>query len=85
MVEVRFRPDGKSQEQRIRDRLLPSNDVRSATTHTVQGTSAQRVSTTIHHGSTQKYHDDGRSRSLTDMPIQPGAGAPIIGQPKRET
>jgi hypothetical protein len=69
MVEIRFRPDGKSQEARIRDRLKPSNEMATATTHTVQGTSAQRVHTTIHHGSTQKQHEDGRSKSLTDMPI----------------
>jgi hypothetical protein len=68
MVEVRFRPDGKSQEARIRDRLKPSNEMATASTHTVQGSSAQRVHTTIHQGSTQKYHDDGRSKSLTDMP-----------------
>jgi hypothetical protein len=83
MVEIR--QTGKSMEQRIHDKLKPSNHMASATTHTVQGTSAQRVSTTIHHGSTQKFHDEGRSKSLTDMPIQPGAGAPILGQPKKET
>jgi hypothetical protein len=85
MPEIKLRPGSKSQAERITHRLSPSNEMASAHTHTIQGTSPQRVSTTIHHGSSQKYHDDGRSKSLTDMPIQPGAGAPILGQPKKET
>jgi hypothetical protein len=66
MVEIRR--TGPSDAERITKRLKPSNEMASATTHTQQGTGAQRVHTTIHHGSTQKYHDDGRSKSLTDMP-----------------
>ncbi len=83
MVEIRR--TGKPDAERIADRLKPSNEMHTATTHVQTGHGAQRVHTTIHHGSTQKFHDDGRSKSLTDMPIQPGAGAPILGQPKKET
>jgi hypothetical protein len=82
MVEVKR--TGPSDAERITRRLKPSNEMASATTHTQQGTGAQRVHTTIHHGSTQKYHDDGRSKSLTDMPVMPGAGAPIMGEKKGE-
>jgi hypothetical protein len=83
MVEIR--QTGKSNEERIRDRLKPSNEMATATTHVQQGSGPTRTHHTIHHGSTQKFHDDGRSKSLTDMPVQPGAGAPILGQPKKET
>jgi hypothetical protein len=83
MVEIR--QTGKSNEERIRDRLKPSNEMATATTHVQQGSGPTRTHHTIHHGSTQKYHQDGRSKSLTDMPVQPGAGAPILGQPKKET
>jgi hypothetical protein len=83
MVEVRR--TGPSDAVRINKRLAPSNEMASATTHVQTGHGAQRVHTTIHHGSTQKYHSDGGSKSLTDMPnggVQPGAGAPILPQNK---
>jgi hypothetical protein len=68
MVEVRR--TGPSDAERIAKRLRPSNEMQSATTHVVQGSKDHPLRThhTIHHGSTQKYHDDGRSKSLTDMP-----------------
>jgi hypothetical protein len=83
MVEIKR--TGPSDAERITRRLRPSNDTQTATTHVVQGNTPQRVSTTIHHGSSQKYHERSGSKSLTDMPIQPGAGAPIVGQQKKET
>jgi hypothetical protein len=83
MVEVKR--TGPSDAERITKRLRPSNEMATATTHVQQGSGAQRVHHTIHHGSTQKFHSDGSSKSLTDMPIQPGAGAPIVGQAKKET
>jgi hypothetical protein len=81
MVEVRRR-DGRSDAERIAHRLKPSNEMETASTHTTQGTGAQRVHTTIHHGSSQKYHTDQGSKSLIDMPVMPGAGAPITGEQK---
>jgi hypothetical protein len=83
MVEVKR--TGPSDAERITKRLRPSNEMETATTHTQQGTGAQRVHTTIHHGSTQKVHTDHGSKSLTDVPVQPGAGAPIVGERKGET
>jgi hypothetical protein len=83
MVEVRRR-DGRSDAQRIADRLKPSNEMATATTHVQQGSGPTRTHHTIHHGSTQKYHDDGRSKSLTDLSVMPGAGAPIMGEKKGE-
>jgi ketopantoate reductase len=68
MVEIRKR-DGMSDEARITKRLRPSNEMQSATTHVQQGSGPTRVHHTVHHGSTQKQHEDGRSKSLTDMPI----------------
>jgi hypothetical protein len=81
MVEIR-RSDGRSDAERITRRLRPSNEMETASTHTTQGTGAQRVHTTIHHGSTQKFHGDHGSKSLTDIPVMPGAGAPIMGEKK---
>jgi hypothetical protein len=81
MVEIRKR-DGLSDAERITRRLRPSNEMETATTHTTQGTGPTRVHTAIHHGSSQKYHTDQGSKSLTDMPVMPGAGAPIMGQKK---
>jgi hypothetical protein len=66
MVEIKR--TGPSDAERITKRLRPSNEMATATTHVVQGNTPQRVSTTIHHGSTQKQHEDGRSKSLTDLP-----------------
>jgi hypothetical protein len=80
MAEIR--QTGKSNEERIRDRLKPSNEMATATTHVQQGSGPTRTHHTIHHGSTQKFHQDGSSKSLTDMPVMPGAGAPIMGQKK---
>jgi hypothetical protein len=80
MVEVKR--TGPSDAERITKRLRPSNEMASATTHVQQGSGAQRVHHTIHHGSTQKFHTDGSSKSLTDMPVMPGAGAPIMGEKK---
>jgi hypothetical protein len=77
MVEVRR--TGPPDAQRIAHRLLPSNEMETASTHTTQGSSAQRVSTTIHHGSSQKYHEDNRSRSLTDMPVRPTGSSFLSG------
>ena len=44
---------GPGPEQRIANRLKPSNDHSTANHHTVQGNSAQRVSTTIHGSGSQ--------------------------------
>jgi hypothetical protein len=81
MVEIR-RTTGKSDEQRIADRLKPSNEMASATTHVQQGTGPTRTHHTVHHGSSQKLHTDHSSKSLTDIPVMPGAGAPIVGEKK---
>jgi hypothetical protein len=83
MVEVHKR-DGMSDEARITKRLRPSNEMATATTHVQQGSGPTRTHHTIHHGSTQKYHTDQGSKSLTDMPVMPGAGAPIMGEKKGE-
>jgi hypothetical protein len=66
MVEVRR--TGPSDAERIAKRLRPSNEMATATTHVVQGSGPTRTHHTVHHGSTQKFHEDGRSKSLTDMP-----------------
>ena len=60
--------DNLSEEARIAKRLRPSNDEQTASTHVVQGSGPTRTHHTIHHGSSQKLHEDGRSKSLTDMP-----------------
>ena len=84
MVEVKRR-DGMSDEARIRRRLNPSNEMATATTHVQQGSGPTRTHHTVHHGSSQKYHTDHGSKSLTDIPVAPGAGAPILGEKKGET
>jgi hypothetical protein len=83
MVEVHRK--GPSDAERIAKRLRPSNEMATATTHVQDGDSPTRTHTTIHHGSTQKFHGDRGSKSLTDIPVQPGAGAPVTGERKGET
>jgi hypothetical protein len=65
MPQVKYR-DGKSESQRLSDRLKPSNDFGTADTHVVHGTSPTRTHTTIHRGAAQAVHDNPRSKSLLD-------------------
>jgi hypothetical protein len=58
MTEVRH--SGKSMQQRIADRLKPSNDLANADIHTAHGTGPTRAHTTIHH-----------SANHTPLPVQP--------------
>ena len=52
MVEMK-KSDLRSNEQRIADRLKPSNDMGTANAHSVQGSGPTRVHTTIHRGGNQ--------------------------------
>jgi hypothetical protein len=52
MVEMK-KSNLKSDEQRIADRLKPSNDLGTANVHSIQGTGPNRVHTTIHRGGNQ--------------------------------
>jgi hypothetical protein len=52
MPEVKYR-DGKSEAQRIADRLKPSNDIAHAGTVTRHGDGPTRTITTVHHSGHQ--------------------------------
>jgi hypothetical protein len=80
MVEVKRR-DGKSDEARIAARLKPSNVPAGVTNAYAQhGTGPTRTVTTTHRAGGQGHHEQGRSRSLTEMPIIPTGGGSILGQ-----
>jgi hypothetical protein len=64
MVEVRFRPDGKPEAQRIRDRLKPSNDFQTSDVHVQTGTGPTRVSHTTHRSAQNLEHHNPSSRSI---------------------
>jgi hypothetical protein len=83
MTEVKYK--GKSPEQRIADRYKPSNSSAGVNVHTKFGDGPTRVVSTHHWSGHQSHHEKSGSKSLSDMPIQPGAGAPIVGQQKKET
>jgi hypothetical protein len=80
MTEVKYH--GKSPEQRIADRYKPSNSPDGVNVHTKFGDGPTRVVSTHHWAGHQSHHEKSGSTSLTDRPVAPGAGAPILGQPK---
>jgi hypothetical protein len=55
MVEMK-KSDLRSNEQRIADRLKPSNDLGTADAHSVHGTGPTRTHMTIHHSGHQNQH-----------------------------
>jgi hypothetical protein len=57
-MDVKHTSDKGSTEKRIADRLKPSNEKSPAQHHTVQGNSAQRVSTTVHGAGSQASHGE---------------------------
>jgi hypothetical protein len=55
MVEMK-KSDLKSDEQRIANRLKPSNDLETANAHSVHGTGPTRTHTTIHRSGHQHQY-----------------------------
>jgi hypothetical protein len=79
MVEVKYR-DGRSDTQRVTDRLRPSNPgVAVANVQTQQGHGPRRVISTHHRAGGQGYHEAHGSQSISDMPIV-ATGGRILGQ-----
>jgi hypothetical protein len=70
MVEMK-KSDLRSDEQRIADRLKPSNDMGTANAHSVQGSGPTRTHTTVHRTGHQ-------SQGPGHGPVDHGEGS-IIG------
>lgn len=64
----------KSQDQRIADRLKPSNDMATANVHSVHGTGPTRTHTTVHHSGNQ-------AQGPGHGPVNTGEGD-ITGKPR---
>jgi hypothetical protein len=77
MTETHFR-DGKSEAQRIADRLKPSNSPNAVMTKVQTGTGPTRVIHTTYHAGHQGRHQQGKS--VTDLPVVPTGGGSILGQ-----
>jgi hypothetical protein len=88
MVEVRFRPDGKPEEQRVRDRLKPSSSPDAVSSQVKMGDGPTRVIHTTHHAGHQALHTNPHgSKSLIDDTGNmkaPTAGGQIMGHRKGE-
>jgi hypothetical protein len=80
MVEVKYH--GKSETQRLSDRLKPSNHMPSADTHVQQGHGPRRLHHTTHYGASNAQHSDAGSKTDLPVPQNIGAGAPNMGQKK---
>jgi hypothetical protein len=77
MPEVKYR-DGKSESQRIAERLRPSNSPAAVHTYAEHGTGPTRTISTVHRAGHQALHHE--SRSVTDLPVIPIGGGTILGQ-----
>jgi hypothetical protein len=77
MTEVKLRPDGKPEEQRIRDRLKPSSSPAAVSSQVQMGDGPTRVVHTTHHSGHQAVHSDHGSKSVLRQPM---AGPPIMGR-----
>jgi hypothetical protein len=80
MVEVKYH--GKSEHQRITDRLKPSNQMETADTHVQQGHGPTRVHHTVHRGASNAAHSDAGSKTDLPVPQSIAVGAPNMGQKK---
>jgi hypothetical protein len=77
MTETKYR--GKSEAQRIADRLKASNSPDAVHTYAEHGTGPTRTISTVHRAGHQALHDH-HGKSVTDLPIVPTGGGTILGQ-----
>jgi hypothetical protein len=88
VTEVRYRSDGKPEEQRVRDRLKPSSSPNALSSQVKMGEGPTRVIHSTYHSGHQAQHSNPHgSRHLVDDTGNvrvPTAGGSIMGQGKGE-